>query len=58
MPGDIINSAEPSDSLMDDWADQVTALLALHNKAVIAVDDIITGTINLRQKKALLVKKS
>jgi uncharacterized protein YgbK (DUF1537 family) len=57
MPGDIINSAEPSDSLMDDWADQVTALLALHNKAVIAVDDIITGTINLRQKKALLVKK-
>ncbi len=57
MPTEIVNLTEPTESLYDNWADEVTALLYRYNKAVIAVDDIVTDAVNLRQKKALLVEK-
>lgn len=57
MPDAIVISAYPAKNLFDEWADEVTALLKLHNKAVIALDDIIVNAANLRQKKAILVEQ-
>jgi uncharacterized protein YgbK (DUF1537 family) len=57
MPPDIVTSTESTNSLYNDWADEVTALLNLHNKAIIAIEGIVADATNLRQKKALLVEK-
>ncbi len=57
MPQGIVSSTHPSENLFDNWADEVTTLLKLHNKAIIAIDEIAIGAINLQQKKAILVEK-
>ncbi|MDB4922060.1 four-carbon acid sugar kinase family protein [Mucilaginibacter sp.] len=62
MPIEIVKLANPPESLFEQWADEVASLINLHKKAIVAIHEntttsmeVITGS--LREKKARLVKK-
>ena len=62
MPLDIVLSVNPSDTLFDEWADDIVSLLTKHKKAIIAIDVSTTEAhtitaAGLRIKKAIVVEK-
>lgn len=62
MPLDIITSETPSESLYEQWANEVASLLKTHQKAIIAIDENTTKTVivtpdSIKEKIAMAVKK-
>jgi uncharacterized protein YgbK (DUF1537 family) len=62
MPYNIVQAENPTESLFENWADEIVSLLNSNKKAIIAIDahttkDITITAADLRNKKALIVDK-
>ncbi|MFD0749953.1 four-carbon acid sugar kinase family protein [Mucilaginibacter calamicampi] len=57
MPLHIVDLENPGENLLDNWADEIAALLTTQKKAVIAIAGIATAATNLREKTAAVVEK-
>jgi len=60
MPADIVNLANPPESLFEEWAGEVASMLKQYQKAIVAInEDTIIGSagVGLREKMARVVEK-
>ena len=60
MPADIVNLANPSENLFEEWANEVASMLKQYQRAIVAInDDTIIGSagVGLREKMARMVEK-